>query len=258
MSKLFGSQTSPQGGPGPQTTYARSHTVYQVSTATALVEGVYQGAVSVGTLRKYGNFGVGTFEDLNGEMVVADGSFFHVYPDGSVSEVGDDVLSPFAAVTNFVATTPVLLAECPDLSHLTSRFDSLRGSDNLFYAMRVDGEFDFIHTRAMPRSKEGVPLIQAASVQPEFKFEKIKGTLVGFWTPEYAKTLNVPGYHFHFISSDRKHGGHLLQCRGANLRLQIQPEDNYYIVLPETNDFLKANLRQDPTATLTQVEGEKK
>ena len=39
---------------------------YQVSTAGALVEGVYQGAVSVGTVREHGDFGLGTFEDLDG------------------------------------------------------------------------------------------------------------------------------------------------------------------------------------------------
>jgi acetolactate decarboxylase len=134
----------------------------------------------------------------------------------------------------------------------------LRQSDNFFFALRVDGTFDYIHARAMRRTKEGVPLVQAAAVQPEFEFNNISGTLVGFWTPEYAKSLNVPGYHLHFISGDRTRGGHLLQCRGKNLRLQIQREGDYHIVLPETEDFLKANLRRDPTAALAKAEGEKK
>jgi acetolactate decarboxylase len=257
--------TQPKAAPMGQDAAAGSrinqqttHTLYQVSTATALVEGIYQGAISVGTLRQYGNLGLGTFEELDGEMAIVDGHFFQVRSDGSVSEVDDDVLSPFAAITDFVGALPNVLAECPDFSHLTSSFDSLRQSDNLFYALRVDAEFDYIHTRAMRRTKEGVPLLQAAAVQPEFEFQNIKGTLVGFWTPEYAKTLNVPGYHLHFISDDRKHGGHLLQCQGRNVRLQIQTEGNYHIALPETNDFLKANLRRDPTAALAQAEGEKK
>jgi acetolactate decarboxylase len=144
------------------------------------------------------------------------------------------------------------------LSFLTSRFDTLRQTDNFFYALRVDGTFEYIHARAMRRTKEGLPLLQAAAVQPEFEFNNVAGTLVGFWTPEYAKSLNVPGYHLHFISADRTRGGHLLQIRGKNLRLQIQREGDYHIVLPETEDFLKANLRQDPTAALAKAEGEKK
>ena len=234
------------------------HTLYQVSTATALVEGIYQGAVRVGTLREHGDLGLGTFENLDGEMVIVDGHFFQVRSDGSVQECGDDVLSPFAVITRFAPDAAVTIDQCPDMNHLTSRFDALRNSDNIFFALRVDGQFDYVHTRAMCRTEEGVPLVQAAAVQPEFEFHDVSGTLVGFWTPEYAKTLNVPGYHLHFISTDRKSGGHLLQCRGANLRLQIQREGNYRIALPETEDFLKADLRRDPAPDLAKAEGEKK
>ena len=234
------------------------HTLYQVSTATALVEGIYQGAVQIAALREHGDLGLGTFESLDGEMVVVDRHFFQVRSDGSVREVQDNVLSPFAAVTAFSPDQSITLENCPDLSYLTSQFDALRQSDNFFYAVRVDGTFDYIHSRAMRRTKEGVPLVQAAAVQPEFEFHNISGTLVGFWTPEYAKSLNVPGYHLHFISADRTRGGHVLQCRGKNPRLQIQREGDYHIVLPETEDFLKANLRRDPTAALAKAEGEKK
>ena len=234
------------------------HTLYQVSTATALVEGIYQGAVQIAALREHGDLGLGTFQSLDGEMVVVDGHFFQVRSDGSVREVQDNVLSPFAAVTAFSPDQSITLENCPDLSYLTSQFDALRQSDNFFYALRVDGTFDYIHARAMRRTKEGIPLVQAAAVQPEFEFHNISGTLVGFWTPEYAKSLNVPGYHLHFVSADRTQGGHVLQCRGKNLRLQIQREGDYHIVLPETDDFLKANLRRDPTAALAKAEGEKK
>lgn len=234
------------------------HTLYQVSTSTALVQGIYQGAVHVGTLREHGDLGLGTFEDLDGEMVVVDGQFFQVRSDGSVRECDDDVLSPFAVVTRFAPETEVRLPECPDLSHLTARFDTLRHSDNIFFALRVDGHFDYVHTRAICRTKEGVPLVQAAAVQPEFESWDVAGTLVGFWTPEYAKTLNVPGYHLHFLSTDHKNGGHLLQCRGSNLRLQIQRGGEYRLALPETEDFLKADLRRDPAADLECAERERK
>lgn len=234
------------------------HTMYQVSTATALVEGIYEGAVHVGALREHGDLGLGTFEDLDGEMVIVDGHFFQVRCDGSVREVDDAALSPFAVITRFAPEPAVTLDQCPDMGHLTSRFDTLRHSDNVFFALRVNGQFDYVHTRAMCPTKEGVPLVEAAAVQPEFEFHDIKGTFVGFWTPEYARTFNVPGYHLHFISDDRTCGGHLLECRGVNLRLQIQREGDYNIALPETEDFLKADLRRDPTADLAQAEGEKK
>jgi acetolactate decarboxylase len=234
------------------------HTMFQVSTATALVEGIYQGAIRVATLREHGDLGLGTFEGLDGEMVIVDGHFFQVRSDGLVREVDDNVLTPFALITGFAPEPAITLDHCPDLAHMTSWFDTLRHSDNVFFALRVDGKFDYVHTRAMYQTKEGVPLVQAASVQPEFEFHDIAGTLVGFWSPEYVKTMNLPGYHLHFISTDRTHGGHLLQCSGRSLRLQIQREGDYHIALPETADFLKADLRRDPTADLTRAEGETK
>ena len=191
------------------------HTLYQVSTATALVEGIYQGAVRVGTLREHGDLGLGTFEDLDGEMVVVDGEFFQVRSDGSVRECDNDDLSPFAVVTRFKPDATVALTQCPELSHLTARFDGLRHSDNVFFALRVDGHFDYVHARAMCRTKEGVPLVQAAAVQPQFEFHDVPGMLVGFWTLDYAKTLNLPGYHCARRSGRQRLGGVVAASRRA-------------------------------------------
>src|SRR5262249_49850814 len=147
------------------------------------VEGIYQGAVRVSTLREHGDLGLGTFEGLDGEMVIVDGRSFQVRSDGSVREVQNTVLSPFAAITAFSPDGSVVLDNCPNLSYLTSQFDALRSSDNFFYALRIDGTFDYVHARAMRRTKEGVPLVEAAADQPEFEFRNITGTHVGFWTP---------------------------------------------------------------------------
>ena len=233
-------------------------TLYQVSTATALVEGIYQGAVRVRTLREHGDLGLGTFENLDGEMMIVDGHFFQARSDGSVKEVDDDVLCPFSVVTRFAPDAAIVLQKCPDLAHLVGQFDQLRHTDNFFFALRVEGHFAYVRTRAMCRTEEGVPLVQAASVQPEFEFRDIPGTLVGFWTPEYARTFNVPGYHLHFLSQDHQSGGHLLECAGSELRLQIQREGDYHVALPETEDFVKADLRRDPAADLAKAEGARK
>jgi acetolactate decarboxylase len=214
--------------------------------------------VRIRTLREHGDLGLGTFENLDGEMVIVDGRFFQIRSDGSVTEVGDDVLSPFAVITHFAPDPAIVLEHCPDLGRLLAQFDQLRYSDNFFFALRVEGDFAYVRTRVMRRTEEGVPLLQAAAVQPEFEFRDVSGTLVGFWTPEYMKTLNVPGYHLHFLSKDHQSGGHLLECRGSNLRLQIQRDGDYRVALPETEDFVKADLRRDPGADLAKAEGAKK
>src|SRR5258707_13661545 len=229
-------------------------TLYQVSTATALVEGIYQGAVRVRTLREHGDLGLGTFENLDGEMMIVDELFFRARCDGSVKEVEDDVLCPFAVVTRFAPDSAIVLQECPDLAHLVGQFDQLRHTDNFFFALRVEGHFAYVRTRAMCRTEEGVPLVQAAAVQPEFEFHDISGTLAGFWTPEYARTFNVPGYHLHFLSENHQSGGHLLECAGSALRMQIQREGDYHVALPATHDFVKADMRRAPAAELPNAE----
>ena len=76
-------------------------TLFQVSTSGALVEGISQGVVTVGELKRHGDLGLGTFADLDGEMVVVDGRFWRVPGTGAVREAADSDLAPFAVVTSF-------------------------------------------------------------------------------------------------------------------------------------------------------------
>jgi acetolactate decarboxylase len=234
-------------------------TLFQVSTAGALVEGVHEGAVSIHFLKRHGDLGLGTFTNLDGEMVVVDGRCYQVRSDGSVREVDDAERSPYAVLTRFNPDAPVAPATCAGVADLHKRLDALRTTDNLFYAYRIDGLFDFVRTRAVPKVEEGTRLLAAAAKQPEFDFHNVRGTLVGFWSPGYVKVLTVPGYHFHFLTEDRKAGGHLLDCRTADraLTARIEREANLRIALPETSAFLKADLSQDGSAELDQAEKQK-
>jgi len=228
--------------------------LFQVSTSNALVEGVADGAISVGSLRKYGDLGLGTFEQLDGEMVVVDGRVFQVRSTGEVREVADDVLTPFATVTRFRPDAEVLLSRCSRLGDITQAFDKLRATENTFFSLRVDGYFDYVRTRALCRMKPGTRLVHAAAVQPEFEYRGVFGTLVGFWSPEYTKTLSIPGYHLHFLSDDLSGGGHLLECRGADLTVRLQRGSRFNLVFPETSSFLEADLRRDPSEDLEKAE----
>ena len=230
------------------------HTLYQVSTAGALVEGVYQGAVTVGRLREHGDFGLGTFENLDGEMVVLDGEVYRVGSDGTVGEVGDDSLTPFALVTRFGAGRSVVLPAVDHLDALTAALDGLRTSGNLFFAVRVDGRFDHVHVRAACRTAPGVPLVTATAQQAEFELEAVRGTMVGFWSPPYASGFEVAGYHLHFLTDDRRAGGHVLGCRGASLEARVQDEGEIHLALPDNRAFLGADLDGDPRAALDRAE----
>lgn len=159
------------------------HTLFQVSTSRALVQGVYGEVVLSSRLLCHGDFGLGTFDELDGEMVVLDGVIYQVRSDGSVRGVDENVGTPFATVLTFSPDEDISLEGVKSLAQLCQICDGRRGSDNLFYAFRVDGVFDHVHTRAMRRTQSGVSLKTAAATQPEFHYEEVDGTLVGFWSP---------------------------------------------------------------------------
>ncbi|MEO8604912.1 MAG: acetolactate decarboxylase [bacterium] len=230
------------------------HTLYQVSTSTALVEGIYRGAVTVGQLLEHGDFGLGTFDGLDGEMVVCDGQAFQVRADGSVRVAAHEDSSPFALVTRFAADSEFEVANCEGLEQLLAAIDPARGSDNVFYAVRVDGAFGTVHTRAMCRTEEGVPLVEAAAHQPEFHLRDVTGTMVGFWAPPYARAFEVPGYHLHFVTQPRDAGGHVLDCAGRGLRVQLQEVRDLRVALPANEEFLHADLTRDSSADLARAE----
>jgi acetolactate decarboxylase len=229
-------------------------TLFQVSTTGALVQGVYRGAMTLGTLKEHGDFGLGTFDGLDGEMVAFDGDFYQVHANGKIEEPADNSLVPFAVVTNFRPTRRAKLPGFRSLTELTSALDGMRRSDNLFFAVRMDGSFGSIHTRAACKAEEGVSLVSATSHQAEFTIDNATGTIVGFWSPPYARTLNVTGWHLHFLSADRKSGGHVLECSGCDLAAALQDLDDVRLAIPETREFLEADLTQDPTAALNITE----
>lgn len=174
------------------------HRAYQISTSAALVQGVSRGAVSSQKLLANGDFGLGTFEHLDGEMVVLDGIIYQIRGDGSARMREDDFQIPFAVVSRFQPDHTFEIQAAGSLEELGRACDPYRESDNLFYALRIDGVFKRIHTRAVQPAKEGTTLLAAAQTQPEFHFTDIEGTLVCIWSPRYSSSFSIPGYHFHF------------------------------------------------------------
>lgn len=230
------------------------HTLFQVSTSAALVEGLYQGAVQVSRLLRNGDFGIGTFIDLDGEMVVLDGVCYQISSNGTVRNVDGKRLIPYAVVTRFKTEFSKQVHQLNSFRELVSVSDQLRDSDNVFYAFRVEGRFSFLKTRVMKAVPKRTTLKEAASGQEEFLFENVSGILVGLWSPGFAGSFSVPGYHFHFLSADRKRGGHLLECKALDVRIEGCAMNEMHVSLPETEEFLRADLTRDPQADLTSAE----
>jgi len=233
-------------------------TLSQTSTITALLDGGYDGVTFCGDLRHKGDFGIGTFDHLDGEMIMIDGVIFQAKADGTVARATDGMKVPFAAVTRFTPSIHRKIGASPDVDLLKKNLDALRVGNNSFYAIRVDGVFDYVKFRSVPSQVKPYPkLVDVAARQPVFERRAIKGSLVGFWCPEYAKTLNVPGYHLHFISEDRKSAGHLLDCAWQGGVVEMAVISEFHLSLPQTSDFQGLHLGGDSSHALKAAESGK-
>lgn len=229
--------------------------LYQTSTINALLDEIYDGNVTFGELRRHGDLGLGTFNNLDGEMIGLDGVFYQIKADGIAYPVDDLMKTPFAVVTFFESDETKEIDKSVNYKQLKLFLDSMLPTENIFYAFKIEGTFEYIKARSVPRqNKPYPPLVEIVKNQPIFEFHDVKGTLVGSWFPDYMKEINVPGYHFHFIAEDKKAGGHLLECQTDNVRIGIDYTSNSYLSLPEDDDFYNAELSKENRDTLEKVE----
>lgn len=234
-------------------------TLFQVSPIDALMEGDYEGTMTFLDLKRHGDLGLGTFDALDGEMIGIDGHFYQIRVDGKAYPVPDFATTPFAVVVFFSPQRTIRLNQAMDLRGLEQYLDQLLPTKNIPYAFRLEGTFRFVKTRSVPRQdKPYRPLIEAVKGQRVSEFNAQQGTIAGFRFPEYMKGINVPGYHFHFITADRRTGGHLLNCRIDNVKVEIQSIQDLKMALPAGGLFYRLRLGGDKSADVNRVERDKK
>ena len=222
--------------------------VFQTAPFQSLSVGVYDGLCSVASLKEHGDFGLGTFNALDGEMIYVDKVFYQVKQNGKVLPVSGSALTPFAVVTFFDEDQRIEAVNVENLAELGRIIDHTRPTKNLFYALRVDGVFDYVKVRSVPaQNKPYCPLADAVKGQTVFEYKNISGTLVGFWSPAFADKVSVPGYHFHFISTARDAGGHILDLRFKTLNIQMDRCLALIILTPENGDYFSAELEDRPS-----------
>lgn len=229
--------------------------LYQTSTIGALLQGVYDGRMTIGDLRAHGDLGLGTVNALDGELIVLDGRFFTVDASGMVHELDDSIQTPFAAVTWFEADVSQRVEDVPDLAALQSLIERMLPTPNLCYALRITGGFDYVRTRSVPRQERPYPpLAEVVKDQPVFEFDDTRGTLVGFRLPTFMSGVNVPGYHLHFLTEACDGGGHLLQARIDEALIEIDYTAGVMLALPTTRDFYEWRPAGEQAAAVQAVE----
>ncbi len=235
--------------------FAQQDVLTQVSVIDALMQGDYNGQVSIDDLKSYGNFGLGTFDALDGEMVILDGHIYQIKFDGSVNEPNGSVNVPFATVVNFKAEISKDIDSPLSMEEFIIKTDSLLPSPNYFYAIKLTGVFDSIEIRSLPRQEKPYrPLVEAVKEQSVFSLQNVEGTIVGFRCPPYVKDINVPGYHFHFLTKDRKTGGHVLDFKIKKGFLQADKKLSFHMILPDQKEFENLNFSSSEAGNLNRLE----
>jgi len=233
---------------------AEREVVYQTSTIDALLAGLYDGKVSLAALKQHGDFGLGTFDRLDGEMVMLEDDIYQITADGAVHLMTSGT-TPFAAVTFFDKDRSAAIGREKSFAELTAYLDRIIATKNRFYAIRIDGYFKYIKARSVPAQSKPYPkLVEVTAHQTVFEFTDIKGTLVGLRCPYYVKGVNVPGYHFHFISDDRKRGGHVLDCVIERGLAMLDETSQFHLFLPKDTVFDAMDFEADGPGDLKKVE----
>ena len=190
----------------------RASEVYQISTISSLLAGGYDGDTTVGELIGHGGFGLGTFNGVDGEMMVLDGEVFRGTVDGGAHMVAPSELTPFAVVVPLRPQGSAPVAAGQSFEQLEAALDALPYSASRVLAARVEGRFRAVAVRSEPKQQPPYrPLADVMKAQQAVHtLVEVDGTLIGFRFPAAASSVNVAGWHFHFLSADKTRGGHVL------------------------------------------------
>lgn len=233
----------------------RGHEIFQTSLLNSLLKGIYDGDLSYKELASHGDFGLGTFNALDGEMIAFDGRFYQIHASGSANSVKPRQKTPFALVTFFKPEARFTVNTPMNDEEFGRYLDRAVPSTNLFYSVKVEGFFDRIKARSVPKQKKPYrPLLEVVADQSLFEFKAIRGTLVGFRFPDYTQGINVPGYHLHFLSEDRTRGGHVLSADMHGVKIEVDHTANLHLEMPHQGDFLKAELAKTDADAVRWIE----
>jgi acetolactate decarboxylase len=229
-------------------------TISQFSTIDALLAGLYDGQLTCSNLLSYGDFGVGTLDKLDGEIIVLNREIYQVRANGKVYQPSMKKTTPFAMVVNFQPKTRLKLEPGTDVQHFQETVNKAVPNLNIFCAVKVTGRFVTIKARSLMAQKKPYPSMVKIH-QWIFPLEDIAGTIVGFRSPEYLKDITVPGFHLHFLSEDCQHGGHILEFTLAQGITEIDLCYRFLLILPQHYaEFGRLDLKVDRLQELEQVE----
>ncbi|MBP3816029.1 MAG: acetolactate decarboxylase [Firmicutes bacterium] len=234
-------------------------TLYQVSTLQALAMGYTRSVIKVKDLLTHGDIGLGTYEDVNGEMILVDGHPYRADENGNIEEVGEETGVPFCAITRFSGNRNFGLEKVQDIDGLKTILNLKIEEDfglNSMHIARIEGTFSKVMARSeAPYRSQHITLKEVLKkTQKDFVFNDIKGTMVCVYFPDYMDGINAPGWHLHFVSEDRSKGGHVFDLSLTEGKAYLDKISRIEIQLPEEAAFDTYSLKEASDKEIKEVE----
>lgn len=213
--------------------------IWQNMPSMAFMKGLYQGITTIKEARKHGNFGVGQFAALDGELIVTGGLFYRATSDGKVRLADDADELCFAQLCFYnPEQEPRTVPANSTLATFESFLQSVYPFDNAFCAFRITGTFAEVVPTSPPKLQEPYPpFAQAKTLRKSFPQSNSQGTMVGYYSPPFAAGVGVPGFHFHFISRDCQSGGHVEEFTLADGSVNAERVFKCTLALPRTHAY---------------------
>ncbi|MEL6561662.1 MAG: acetolactate decarboxylase [Bacteroidota bacterium] len=215
---------------------------------TAFMSGFYEGEFTLSELLEKGDFGLGTFNNLQGEMIVLGGKVYRATADGLAKTVTDPfVKTPSAMVTFFKADKEIQLMNLNRdklIEWITENLDTERAMN----ALKISGSFETLKARSQ-HPVLGKPFPEIEDVVKNMVYhdlENTEGTLVGFQLPPYLDNINYPGLHFHYVSNKSKLvGGCAPAFHIQFATLSVMKLHSFSVDVPQTRDYDKLKMNKD-------------
>lgn len=236
-------------------------TLVQASTLNALMLGNFDETVSVRDFLHHADTGIGTYTGLDGEAIFEDGVAYKATADGNVVVMKPEDGVAFGTVAKFDESVPIHeMANIADIEAMKNALEPyVGGNKNVFYMIKAKGVFKTMHVRSCFACEKPYPtLSEVAKNQREFHYENTRGTVIAVYCPAYVNGINLPGWHFHYLSGDKKQGGHILGLSADRLELKVNRIERFDLTLPTNPEFAQRDLCEDLSAKTAAVEGAKK
>ena len=209
------------------------HELFQTSTVEALLGGAYDGDLTLAQLLEHGDLGLGTLNGLDGELIVLDGEAWKAELDCTLTRPPPTARTPYAVVARFSPGEPIEVAEPLGSEALEAWLSRRHRVTDRPDALRIDGHFDQIHVRSVPRQRKPYPpLAEAIAHQHVVELTGVTGTMVGFRFPDPLDGIEMAGFHLHFATDDRSQGGHVLSYTLHSGTISVDEATELHVELP--------------------------